>query len=817
MKVTRIAWLPMMIMVAWGMSVEERYDQAMKLLAGISIDNDKTIYNYENMDQRLYIPQYDITIQDYILEKLNEVNPIIMDEILPQLEINAQHDHIPSLLTLADVYLFGNYSIPTNYSKSLQYYHRIVEVEPNGHAYFMLGFIYSTGLFGEVEKNLAKSNLYYQFGVENDDINSMLALAYKNYQDIADISSCDSALFYYSSLAHKALKFHNLRNESNEIDDVSYNIRICDFNGGLFGEKLSETNSSILRRSRIYKNLGANFNDFNLDIDDHEYVHYYYQALKYYTGDYFLPKNYTLALSSFTDCAKMGTQMYGPSYSNINRIDRIFLSFCQARLGHMYLKGQGTEVNPKKAKIYLTNAIKLYENSPDAYHDLGTMYEDGLADENGTPDIVTAIKYYGEAVQRSSVDAKVSLSKLLTKTSPNQNPMKSEVAKNIYTQMKDAAYAGDIEAMYYFGDYIQSGFASFVDPQVQWQCKDVTYFYKSMIEYSERLFAPHLEFAFEQLIRGNFKNALLAYLIAAEQGFEGAQVSAANLLYQVDPLYSVNGPKTFERERVLAAIGYLEKSASQMNTDSAVFLGNLYANGVESCGIDRNYNKAFQFYQKAAHRKSSHAAYNLGQMYEYGLGPANTSIDYHMAKRYYDLSFEFKNEHDHFHGKSSNKLAINLAVLRLRMKYMFSKKSSQSSYGEHTGWLNAFRKIRSSKHTETDDIAQKGLSSDSLPGEESEQWDVEIQEYDTADYIVIFFTFSFFLIFFVQNIIRQIRRMRANNQNNHPPVENEGEEGVQQNQQEDEREEEPDVQRGWRFNQNGVEFRGMFNVQFFAL
>lgn len=802
--------------LALALELDQRYQKAYDLLSSVSISDDRTIYNYDNMDLRIYIPQYNTESQDYEMDKLNHPSPIIADQILPELELLATENHIPSLILLADLYIFGNYSTPTNYAKSLEYYHKVVDTQPHGHAYFMLGFIYGTGLFGEVEKDLAKSALYYQFGVENNDTNSILAIAYKNFKDFG-AEGFETTQIYYNKLAHSGLEYYQSKNVSVESDDLTYDIRIPDFNGGIFGEKLSETNNSITRKATAYKALGVRFNEYNLDIDDHAFVHYYYQAEKYYDGDYFVPKNYSTAINLFRDCVLTGAQFYGPTYSSMDVIDKNCLSLCQSKLGRMYLYGQGTERNIEKAHLYLRSAIRLNADTQDAYVELGLMHEQGLISEDGKSDIVAATKCYGKAVSHGSKEGKVRLSKLLTETSPNKNLLDSEFATNIYTYTLDAAYNNHIEGLYHLAEFINTGFASTIAPELNWSPPHAVLFYRAMIKHLESYFAPHLEYAFQQLIRGNFKNALIAYLIAAEQGFEGAQVSAAYLLYQVDPLYSSFGIKTFDRRRVLAAIEYLERSSIEGNTDSSILLGNIYAEGVESCNIELDYNKAYQFYQKASQKRSSHAAYNLGQIYEYGLGPANNTIDYHMAKRFYDLSSQFKSEHDHYYGKSSNKLAIHLAVLRLRLKYMFSRNSGQSNYGEQSSWLSSFRRIGSSNDLLIED--DRGSSSNLLDPEDAHNWDMDDQDYDTADYLVIFITFTFFLIFFLQNFIRQIRRYRANRngaQENNPAAP-----ADQQNHQDgeirDDQAEVEDQPRGWRFNRNGFEFRGDVNFQFFAL
>ena len=804
-------WYLLITTVATTVVADDDYTLAMALLKSINTSHEKTLYNYDTMDQKLFIPQYDALLNDYDFVKLNPPSPILTDKVLPLLHRAASDDHVAALETLADLYLFGNYSCPTNYTMALDYYHRIVELEPNGHAYFMLGFIYGTGLFGEVEKDLAKSNLYYQFGMENGDLNSIFTLAYKNYQHKNDPTNCDLSLFYYNRLAHMGLDFIRKQNDSMENDDLTYNIRICDFNGGLYGDKVSETNTSIIAQSKIYSSYKDNFNEYNMDIDEHEYVHYYYQALKYYQGDYFLPKNYTKAFEYFQDCVILGSNMYGPTYLSINRLDRLFLSQCQAMLGRMYLKGQGTSKDYDKARSLLVGSIKLDKDHPSALNDLGKMYESGLINDN-KPGMTEALNYYTEAVRYDSNEGRINLAKLLMKTSPNQNPIRSDHAKDIFYYMRDAAYNGDSEAIYHYGNFLQSGLGQLLEPDSSFKCSSTVYLYKVFNERMERLFMPHLRYAFDQLNGGNFKNALIGYLIAAEQGLEAAQVSAAYLLYQVEPFSKKK--KTFTKERVLAAIDYLEKASLQKNVDATIFLGDLYAKGVDSCGIEPDYSKSFQFYKRACKSRSSHAAYNLGQMYEYGLGPANNSVDYHMAKRFYDMSLEYNAEH----GRTNNKLAISLALLRLRVKYIFSKKKSQSTYGENTGWLNSFRKIRSNHIEQKQDEAHETANDRATAHLEGTHWEDEYQEYDTADYLVIFVTFSFFLIFFIQNVIYQIRRMRNNNRNNDAAEGVEIPEDEQPHGPQEEQPEGVDEQRGWRFNANGFEFRGgNFQFQFFAL
>ena len=101
-------------------------------------------------------------------------------------------------------------------------------------------------------------------------------------------------------------------------------------------------------------------------------------------------------------------------------------------------------------------------------------------------------------------------------------------------------------------------------------------YYRVFLERLSSFYAPHLKFAFEELIAGNYQNALIGYLIAAEHGFEEAQISAAYLLYQLQPLYS-NNHQNFCSERVEMAVDYLERASKQSNVDATILLGDLYS------------------------------------------------------------------------------------------------------------------------------------------------------------------------------------------------------------------------------------------------
>lgn len=145
-------------------------------------------------------------------------------------------------------------------------------------------------------------------------------------------------------------------------------------------------------------------------------------------------------------------------------------------------------------------------------------------------------------------------------------------------------------------------------------------------------YAPHLKYAFEELASGNFENALVGYLIAAEQGFEQAQVSAAYLLYQLQPYYTREETKTFTSDRLSLAVQYLDRASKQDNVDATILLGDIFKGQDQHAQIEPDYERAFNYYRIAADRHSSHGAFKLAEMYEYGLGTENRSVDYFWPK-----------------------------------------------------------------------------------------------------------------------------------------------------------------------------------------
>lgn len=800
------------ILLLWSLLVlastnnDEHFTQAVIGLEQLARNFTRpNVYNIDNIEGNLYIPQFDQLTNDYKSKQEKPQPPLeLTRRIIPLLKKSASESrNVNALVTLGDLYLFGNYSLTPDYYMAKEYYQEAISLAPNGHAYFMLGYIYSTGLFGTFPVDQERGVLYYQFAVENGDRNAQMVMAYKNFKGLGVPKNCELALEYYTDLVEQGKDWMSRNDADGQVD---YNIRISDFNGGLYGEKMSETTSTIEIRSKYFKDLRNSFEEYKLTANEHEYATLFYNALESYKGDYFVPKNLTKAFLTFQECVDLGEEIYGASdYKNIDGIDKMFLSSCQSKLGRMYLKGMGVSNNTKKAKQILDRSLKV-QGTPEALNLLGFIEDQGLL---GEPNVTKAVDYYVAAIKKKSSEANRNLAKLLMRMNGG-DPHTSEHHKEIYTYMKDAVYHRDTEALYYMGSFLQSGLSKIADSKNDISCPNIVMYYRVFLERLSSFYAPHLKFAFEELIAGNYQNALIGYLIAAEHGFEEAQISAAYLLYQLQPLYSKQPPKTFVPERVEMAVDYLERASKQSNVDATILLGDLYSGQAGASHITPDFDRAFNYYRTAAERESSHGAYKLAEMYEYGIGPANNSVDYFMAKRYYDFSLKYNEMLNHAKLESpsqfvSGKTHIDWALLRLRLKYLFNRLASKQSGNSDGGWLSAFKKVGNRVPNEVPQDSNS-ISRANAHHEGGTYNDDLIEEYDIGDYLVIAMTFIFFFVFFVQNILRQFRRMRngqrrdeANNNNNNGD-DNDDNQG----------------QNGWNGNQFHFR-RGNFEFHFFAI
>lgn len=703
------------------------------------------IYTQENIENNLYIPQYNDLINDYESnheKEKNEKSEELILSIEKDLETSAFYNHSQALLTIADINIFGNYSIKTNYTKSKEYYHKVLEIEKNVHAYFMLGFIYSSGLAGEIPVDDSKATFYYKLASENGHVNAIFVMAYRYLYGIGMNSNCNLALHYYSRLLFLSLDYIKTEKE-NYKSNFLYNIKLFDFNGGIYGKKLSESPVSVLTKDKMYLNSKKFLEEYNLNMNEHEYIFNYYNALKYYEGDFFFEKNYTKSMYYLNKCISSENKLRNSSSLKItNKIDKIFLGRCNALLGHMYLKGYGSPSNHLIAQKYLYSSLN-YSTISEALNDLGLI--------NESQNITSSIEFYTEASNLDSNEARLSLAKIFLSNASEEDFQNDDFKKKIFQLIKKSVYGGNIEGLYHFVENFHTGWFTHSSTNVHYTCSGIIIYYKLFIEKLEKLFFPYLKTAFNELIHANYKNSLIYYMMGAESGLENAQLSTVYLLYQPQTFLQKYKKKVFNNKRIRSSIKYLELASNQKNIDATILLGDIYLKGINSSNIEKNHNKAFLYFKKASQQKSSHGSYKLGQMYEYKLGPVNKTLDYFMAKRYYDLSLKYKQKKDEYTHTISNKIPITLSLLRLKYKYLLHKKSFKFKLSDFDKsiWSNSNSNDEKEKEREKNKTEKK---SNTIKNKNI-----------YSDHLIIFFTAILFSFFLLQNLIFYYRRFRVVN------------------------------------------------------
>ncbi|KAI5308389.1 ERAD-associated protein [Ascosphaera atra] len=281
-------------------------------------------------------------------------------------------------------------------------------------------------------------------------------------------------------------------------------------------------------------------------------------------------------------------------------------------------------------------------------HYLGLMYLEGL----GVPqDVVRAATYFKAAADQDYPLAQTRLGVLFL----DQGDVMTAVQ---YFEM--AARYGGIEPYYYLAEINDWGLGR------ERHCAVAAAYYKIVAEKAEVLHSAFAE-ANKAYEKRDYETAIIAAMMAAEQGYVDAQENVAYLLDDQRTFLPLTWLKLFlgipEKSAFLRnstlALVYYTRSAQQttidsFNIDSLVKMGDYYLKGT---GTEASIDKAFTCYQSAAEgHRSAQALWNLGWMHENGYG---VTQDFHMAKRYYDLALETNAE---------AYLPVKLSLMKLRVR-----------------------------------------------------------------------------------------------------------------------------------------------------
>lgn len=551
-------------------------------------------------------------------------------------ESSDKYNNTEATYTLAQLHLWGNYDFPHNKSLAFQYLSKfnLMTDFKNSSAVFELGVLYSTGAVGTMPINTAKGLVYFEKAALLGDLRAKQALAYRYFVGLNVPRNCDKALILYREIAEQVRqKFTPEEWNINFPVLESYNIRISDINNGLIGPDLNMITTSLIRTksqrpdmaSLIYTQMnegeiilrfGSNSLFFGGDDGEvvDELADLYYTSLDLFQGTYNNERDPAAARRI------LETVFLEHDYSvgKMENLQIYFYGRCLEMLGHIYLVGDGVPAaDVATAELYLLRSVAVFNHLQyvvcPAYKDLG------LICQYGYNNITKALEYYQQIVLSNTNDGNVNyqLSKIAM-VYP-----KLEVGDPL-THMQQAYSRGHIPSIFEFGRILEDGMND------HFNCDDMAYLFKTFIEENDWISAPQLKDSYVKLLLGDIEPSLWGYILAAEQGFESAQVSAAYILNQ--RLNLIDSPLETTIERKQLGVSYYSRAFRLHNIDAGVVAGDLYY----SMG---DYTRAITMYQSASLKHSTQAMWNLGYMYEYGLG---VEKDYYMAKRFYDEALEFK-------------------------------------------------------------------------------------------------------------------------------------------------------------------------------
>jgi len=565
----------------------------------------------------------------------------------------ALRNNSDALYLLADMNFYGNYSHPRDLHTAYGHYSKLASIHGNSTAQFMLGVYHSTGIGNVVPRNSAKALTYYMFAATGGNTRAEMAVGYRLNAAIASPKNCEMACTYYKRVADKAMDWYRSGPPGGR-SWVEESWRIADDYGGAYGRGASVASSGI---NAIKASVNS---DTNAAVEDViEYLDLMSQkgddksslnlGRIYYEGQRGIDRDLELAKKYFFMVAQRYWKKDGRILDTYKRGTEKYAARAAGFIGRMYLRGDGVEQNFERAKKW----FDLGKDHGDAQsqYGLGLMMLHGYGT---TRNVGLATQLFKAAAEQDYAFAQVELGVLYLDQGGAED---LRVASNYFEL---AARYRLIEASYYLAEMIFHGVGR------DKACGMALQYYKSVAEKAEPLVSlwASANQAFEH---GDVEDAILQYLVMAEQGYERAQHNVAHLLdpdrsrLHLSPRLTMDIPILGHQKRrspflqnPAMALLYWTRSSRQGNVDSLVKMGDYYFYGI---GTPQDLNKAVQCYQGASdYSQSAQALYNLGWMHENGLG---LTQDFHLAKRYYDMALEINEE---------AYLPVTLSLLKLRIR-----------------------------------------------------------------------------------------------------------------------------------------------------
>jgi SEL1 protein len=567
-----------------------------------------------------------------------------------ELQIAAEESqNADAMLLLADMNFYGNFSHPRNFKQAFHWYQELAASTGNSSAQYMLGFMYATGIGDAVPRDQGKALLYHTFAAEQGHTRSEMTLAFRHHVGIGGARDCDQTVHYYKQVADKAIDYMRSGPPGGHVM-LRESYRWVDDDGGVYGEGASFSSSG----HNAQKDVGAGNAEANLE-DVLEFLDLlskkgelkatFTLGRMHYEGARALPRSYRKAMKYFKNITRRYWTKDGSILANRPAgIDKVAAK-AAGFIGMMYLRGEGVEQNYTTAMMWFKRG--LANGDPQCQYEIGLTYLHGY----GVPqDPYKASEYFKAAAEQDLPEAQTRFGALFLDQGDVQTATK-------YFQL--AARWGWMEAFYYLAEIANFGVGR------ERHCGMASAYYKMVAERAEQVHSSFAE-ANDAYENGDRETALIATMMAAEQGYENAQANVAYLLDEQRSLLSLGRilpwtekPRSSLLRNAALALIYWTRSARQSNIDSLLKMGDYYLGGL---GIPADPEKASTCYHTAAEGHHSAQAYwNLGWMHENGVA---VEQDFHMAKRYYDLALE-TNREAYF--------PVKLSLIKLRMRHFWNR------------------------------------------------------------------------------------------------------------------------------------------------
>ncbi|KAH8698824.1 putative ubiquitin-protein ligase Sel1/Ubx2 [Talaromyces proteolyticus] len=572
-----------------------------------------------------------------------------LTQAVDELELAARERHNPdAMFLLAEMNFYGNFSHPRNFKEAYRWYNDLALLTGNSTAQYIVGFMHATGIGDAVDRDQGNALLYHKFAAEQGNTRSEMTLAYRHHVGIGTHRNCDQAAHYYKRVADKAISY--LRSGppgGHHISRESY--RWADIQGGVYGEGASVSSSGQNANNGAQQNARANLEDLleYLDLLSKKGMLQATLSLgkMHYDGERGLPRNYNKAMKYFKAVTKRYWSSEGAILASHPVGIEIYAATAAAHIGMMHLRGEGVKQNFNLAMTWFKRG--LANGDALCQYQLGLMYLHGYGVKE---DAFKASDYFKAAADQDYAAAQTRLGALFLDQGDVSTATK-------YFEL--AARWGWMEAFYYLAEIANFGIGG------ERHCGIASAYYKIVAEKAERVHSSFTE-ANDAYQNGDYDTALIATMMAAEQGYEHAQANVAYLLDEQQSVLSLNKiipwtkkPRSPLLQNTDLALIYWTRSARQSNIDSLVKMGDYYLKGL---GSSADAEKASTCYHTAAEaHRSAQAYWNLGWMHENGVA---VEQDFHMAKRYYDLALANSQE---------AYFPVKLSLIKLRLRHFWNR------------------------------------------------------------------------------------------------------------------------------------------------